>query len=88
MRQKFKLPFTSSLQNFGLSSLIVSGLSSELNKGRKERGAVEKKLISLQESHTSLQAQFGQLVEESAQQVSITEHQSALNEMHRSDHDQ
>ena len=64
--------------------LIVSQLNSELSKGKKEREAVEKKLSSLQESHAHLQTQFDQLVEQSAQQVSITDHQSALKEMHGS----
>lgn len=71
------------LPKFLVYLLIVSQLNSELNKGKKEREAVEKKLSSLLESHTSLQTQFDHLVEQSTQQVSISEHQSALKEMHR-----
>ena len=61
----------------------VSQLNTEIGKGKKEREAVEKKLSSLQESHGELQSQFDKLAEKSTQQVSITEHKSALKEMHR-----
>ena len=49
---------------------------------KKDRETVEKKLASLHESHGQLQSQFDQLVERSSQQVSISDHQSALKEMH------
>ena len=61
---------------------IVSQLNSEVSKGKKERKEVESKLASLQESHAQLQSQFEELVEQSSGQVSISEHQSALKEMH------
>ena len=63
--------------------VAVSQLNSEIDKGKKEREAVEKQLNSLQESHGELQFQFDKLEEKSTQQVSITEHKTALKEMHR-----
>ena len=63
-------------------TLTVSQLNTEIGKGKKEREEVEKKMSSLQESHGQLQSQFDKLVEKSSQQVSISDHQSALKEMH------